>query len=75
MFGLMDEIEVGFREHEAAMAALLVKVAEYDRSGEWSMDGFLSAAAALRARCRMNVGVAPTTSGTGSTAAPPTSTP
>ena len=40
MFGLMDEIEVGFREHEAAMAALLVKVAEYDRSGEWAAGRF-----------------------------------
>jgi uncharacterized protein DUF222/HNH endonuclease len=58
MFGLMDEIENGFRAHEAALAALLVKVAEYDRSGEWALDGFASAAAALRSRCRMNVGVA-----------------
>jgi hypothetical protein len=40
------------------MAAWLNKVAAYDRSGEWAVDGYLNAASALRARCRMNVGVA-----------------
>jgi hypothetical protein len=57
MFAL-DELELGLRELEAQMAAWLVKVGAYDRSGEWSSDGFASAAAALRHRCQLNVGVA-----------------
>ena len=57
MFAL-DELELGLRDLEAQMAAWLVKLRAYDRSGEWSADGFASAAAALRHRCHLNVGVA-----------------
>src|SRR5258708_4542369 len=58
MFGVLDEIVGEQRDLEARMAAWLNKVAAYDRSGEWAVDGYLNAASALRARCRMNHGVA-----------------
>ena len=56
----MDEIESDLRDLEARMAAWLTKLRAYDRSGEWATDGYLSAAAALRDRCHLNVGVART---------------
>lgn len=58
MFGLLDELETEFREHEARGAALLTKVRNYDRSGQWHADGFFSAASALSTRCQMDRGVA-----------------
>ncbi len=58
MFVSLDEIVGEQRDLEARMAAWLNKVAAYDRSGEWALDGYLNAASALRDRCRMNHGVA-----------------
>ncbi len=46
------------REVDAAEAQWLVDVGEYDRSGDWAIDGFLSAAAAIAKNCRMDPGVA-----------------
>ena len=39
-------------------AEWLFRVGEYDRSREWQTDGYLTAAAALRQRCRMTHGTA-----------------
>jgi len=55
------------RELEARRAAWLKKVAAYDRSGDWSADGFLNAASALRATCRIGQGVARAGRGIGAT--------
>lgn len=41
-----------------AEAEWLTELADYDRSGDWAIDGYLSAAAALRTLCRMDPGVA-----------------
>jgi hypothetical protein len=46
------------KEVDALEAEWLVEVGEYDRSGDWAIDGYLSAAAALRVVCRMDAGVA-----------------
>ena len=40
------------------MAAWLKKVAAYDRSGDWSADGYVTPASALRHTCQMDPGVA-----------------
>src|SRR5258708_19080263 len=58
MFGVLDEIEQQRQALDAQEAAWLNKVAAYDRSGEWAVDGYLNAASALRDRSRMNHGVA-----------------
>src|SRR6266581_7395994 len=58
MFVSLAELAEDHRELEARLAAWLKKVAAYDRSGDWSADGFLNAASALRAVCRMDHGVA-----------------
>ncbi|MDQ1435119.1 MAG: hypothetical protein QOF59_1935 [Actinomycetota bacterium] len=59
MFGdAMHEIMRDRRALDAAEAAWLRKVASYDRSGEWRVDGFGSAASALRENCRIDRGVA-----------------
>src|SRR3978361_1384834 len=58
MFATLDSIEEAFREHDAHYAALLTQVREYDVSGDWSIDGYQNASAALRGRCRMDSGVA-----------------
>ena len=39
-------------------AEWLFRVGEYDRSHEWQTDGFLTAAAAIREKCRMTHGAA-----------------
>src|SRR4051812_1223876 len=46
------------REVDAIEAQWLANLAEFDRSGDWAIDGFLSAAAALASTCRMDPGVA-----------------
>jgi len=58
MFVSVEELAADHRELEARRAAWLKKVAVYDRSGDWSADGFLNAASALRATCRIDQGVA-----------------
>ena len=58
MFGSLAELAAERRALDAQEAAWLKKVAAYDRSGDWSSDGFLNAASALRATCRIDQGVA-----------------
>ena len=58
MFVSVEELAADHRELEARLAAWLNKVAAYDRSGDWNADGFLNAASALRATCRIDQGVA-----------------
>jgi 5-methylcytosine-specific restriction endonuclease McrA len=58
MFWSLAEIAEEHRDLEARLAAWLKKVAAYDRSGDWAADGFLNAASALRAVCRIDQGVA-----------------
>jgi hypothetical protein len=58
MFVSLAELAAERRALDAQEAAWLKKVAAYDRSGDWSADGFLNAASALRALCRMDHGVA-----------------
>src|SRR5260370_37667839 len=59
MFVSLAELVAERRGLDAQEAAWLKKVAAYDRSGDWSADGFLNAASALRATCRIDQGVAP----------------
>ena len=54
----LDELARERRALDAAEAAWLASVAAYERSREWQAEGFLSAAAALRERCRMTHGAA-----------------
>ncbi len=58
MFVSLAQLEKEHRELEAATAAWLARVAEYDRSGDYTLDSFPSTAVALRSVCRMNPGVA-----------------
>jgi len=58
MFVSLAELAAERRALDAQEAAWLQKVAAYDRSGDWSADGFLNAASALRATCRIDQGVA-----------------
>ncbi|MDP9334429.1 MAG: HNH endonuclease [Actinomycetota bacterium] len=58
MFVSLAELAAERRALDAQEAAWLKKVAAYDRSGDWSADGFLNAASAVRALCRMDHGVA-----------------
>ena len=58
MFVSLAELAAARRALDAQEAEWLKKVAEYDRSGDWGSDGFLNAASALRATCRMDQGVA-----------------
>jgi 5-methylcytosine-specific restriction endonuclease McrA len=46
------------REIDAAEAAWLNNVAEYDRSNDWQLDNFFSAASALRHTCNIDEGIA-----------------
>jgi hypothetical protein len=55
MFAL-DLIAELRRHIDALEGQWLALVAEYDSSGDWYELGFLSTAAALRERCRMNAG-------------------
>jgi Domain of unknown function (DUF222)/HNH endonuclease len=50
---LLDELAARRQEIEKLEAQWLTKVAAYDRSGEWDLDGHASAAGALRTACRM----------------------
>ena len=58
MFGSLDEITAERRALDAQEAAWLKKVAAYDRSGDWSADGYVTPASALRHACQMDQGVA-----------------
>jgi len=55
---MLDSIVRGRRELDAIEAQWLCMVGEYTRSGAWQADGFLSAAAAIQQRCRMDAGAA-----------------
>jgi hypothetical protein len=59
----LEEIVRRRREIDAFEAEWLTLIGEYDRSGEWQSDGHGSAAAALRAACRMTAGEAARPSG------------
>lgn len=58
MFVSTASLGKGRREVDAAEARWLAELGEYDRSGDWAIDGYLNAAAALRDVCRMDAGVA-----------------
>ena len=58
MFVSLDLLAKKRRELDAAEAAWLNDVAEYDRSGDCSIDNFQSAASALRHACNLDGGVA-----------------
>jgi hypothetical protein len=58
MFVSLAEIAEEHRDLEARLAAWLKKVAAYDRSGDWSADGYATPASALRHTCQMDQGVA-----------------
>ena len=55
---MLECIVRGRRELDAIEAQWLCMVGEYTRSGAWQADGFLSAAAAIQQRCRMDAGAA-----------------
>src|SRR4051794_40171333 len=57
----LEEIVRRRREIDAAEAEWLALIGEYHRSGEWHSDGHGSAAAAVRAACRMTGSEARTT--------------
>ena len=54
----LDGLARDRRELDQLEAEWLFRVGEYDRSREWQTDGFLSAAAAIRQKCRMTHGAA-----------------
>jgi hypothetical protein len=54
----LDGLARDRRELDQLEAEWLVRVGEYDRSREWQTDGFLTAAAAIRQKCRMTHGAA-----------------
>lgn len=58
MFVSLELIAKQRRELDAAEAAWVNDVGEYDRSGDWQIDNFANAAAGLRAACHMTSGVA-----------------
>ena len=58
MFGSLELLAKRRRELDAQEAAWLRDLNEYDRSGDWSIDQFQSAASAIRHTCRMTPGVA-----------------
>jgi hypothetical protein len=74
MFGVLDELEAAIDKVAASELSVDVErmcrlaerveflrlraVREFDRSCEWQADGHVSAAAALRAKCRMSYGQA-----------------
>jgi hypothetical protein len=58
MFGPLAQLEKESRELEAAHAAWLGRLAEYDRAGDYALDNYPSTAVAIRSVCRMNPGVA-----------------
>ena len=61
MFGSrLDGLVRGRRELDALEAQWLFMAGEYARSGECQADGFLTAAAAIQKRCRMDAGAART---------------
>ncbi len=58
MFVSLDLLTKQRRELDAAEAAWLEDVAEYDRSGDYTIDNFSSAASTLRHACNIDGGVA-----------------
>jgi hypothetical protein len=54
----LDGLARDRRELDQLEAEWLVRVGEYDRSREWQTDGYLTAAAAIRQKCRMTHGAA-----------------
>lgn len=58
MFATAESIGKRRREADIAEAEWLLELSDYDRSGDWAIDGYLNAAAALRTLCRMDPGVA-----------------
>ena len=58
MFATALSIDKRRRDADIAEAEWLADLADYDSSGDWAVDGYLSAAAALRTICRMDPGVA-----------------
>jgi Domain of unknown function (DUF222) len=58
MFDMLDLLAKERRELDAQEAQWLNNLAAFDRSGDWQVDGFHNAAAAIRSACRMNGGVA-----------------
>jgi hypothetical protein len=58
MFVSLVDLEKEYRELEALTAAWLTHLAEYDRSGDFALDGYANTAVAVRTVCRMTPGVA-----------------
>jgi hypothetical protein len=58
MFVSLVGLEKEYRELEALTAAWLTHLAEYDRSGDFALDGYANTAVAVRTVCRMTPGVA-----------------
>jgi hypothetical protein len=58
MFVSLELLAKKRRELDALEAAWLQDVAEFDRSGDRRVDGYVNAAVAIRTACRMNEGVA-----------------
>ena len=54
----LDGLARDRRELDQLEAEWLFRVGEYDRSHEWQTDGYLTAAAAIRQKCRMTHGAA-----------------
>src|SRR5271167_3640466 len=57
----LDGLARDRRDLDRLEAEWLFRVGEYDWSKEWQADGFLSAAAALRSKCRLTHGYAAAT--------------
>ena len=60
MFASLAALKEQRRALDAAEAAWLAEVAEYHQSGDWNLEHFLSAGAAIADACRMDPGVAQT---------------
>jgi hypothetical protein len=58
MFVLASDLKQEFQELDIQLAATVRKVGEYDRSGNWQVEGYASASAALQDQCRMDAHVA-----------------
>jgi len=58
VFATLELLAKKRQELDALEAEWLAEVREFDRSGDWRVDGFLNAASAIRTVCRMNHGVA-----------------
>jgi len=58
MFASLERLVQQRRALDSMEAAWLRAVAEYDRSDDWRVDGYVSAASAIRQNCNMNAGTA-----------------